>query len=193
MYWTAHKSNCRGAFDSLIDLRTGRGRGQSLRRGGPPRARSCRREAKPRRRVAARPGPGLGRRSRVPEGLRARRFFGATARDAPVALCVEIKILRRVLNHRVVLPRHRCDAGSSPLDGASTAAPSPRNDLVKNYRVHPTHRLISTQDWTSPTPLLSPNPCRRPFYKQHASVATPPSCACTVRKSISCGHTLTRP
>ena len=33
---------------------------------------------------------------------------------------------------------------SSPLDGASTAASSPRNDLVKNYR-HPTHWLISTQ------------------------------------------------
>ena len=35
--------------------------------------------------------------------------------------------------------------GLSPLDGASTAAASPRNDLVKNYRVHPTHWLISTQ------------------------------------------------
>ena len=33
------------------------------------------------------------------------------------------------------------DAGSSPLDGASTAASLPRNDLVKNYRT----RLISTQ------------------------------------------------
>ena len=31
------------------------------------------------------------------------------------------------------------------LDGARVAAPSPRNDLVKNYRVHPTHWLISTQ------------------------------------------------
>ena len=28
---------------------------------------------------------------------------------------------------------------------ARTAASSPRNDLVKNYRVHPTHWLISTQ------------------------------------------------
>ena len=28
---------------------------------------------------------------------------------------------------------------------ASTAASSPRNDLVKNYRVHPTDWLISTQ------------------------------------------------
>ena len=41
--------------------------------------------------------------------------------------------------------RWRDDAGSSPLDGASTATPSPRYDLVKNYRVHPTHWLISTQ------------------------------------------------
>ena len=48
--------------------------------------------------------------------------------------CVEIKILRRV---RVVLhaidatpARWRGDAGSSPLDRARTAAPSPRNDLV---------------------------------------------------------------
>ena len=57
-----------------------------------------------------------------------------------------------VLNHRVVLhaidatpARWRGDAGSSPLDRARTAASSPRNDLVKNCRVHPTHWLISTQ------------------------------------------------
>ncbi len=49
-----------------------------------------------------------------------------------------------VLNRRVVLhaidatpARWRGDAGSLPLDGARTAASSPRNDLVKNYRVHP--------------------------------------------------------
>ena len=61
-----------------------------------------------------------------------------------------VKILRRVvLNRRVVLhaidatpARWRGDAGSSPLDGASAATSSPRNDLVKNYRVHPTHWLI---------------------------------------------------
>ena len=48
---------------------------------------------------------------------------------------------RYVLNHRVVLhaidatpARWRGDAGSSPLGRASTAALSPRNDLVKNYR-----------------------------------------------------------
>ena len=36
-------------------------------------------------------------------------------------------------------------AGSSPLDRARSAASSPRNDLVKNYRVQPAHWLISTQ------------------------------------------------
>ena len=41
--------------------------------------------------------------------------------------------------------RRRGGAGSSPLDRISTAASSPRNDLVKNCRVHPTHWLISTQ------------------------------------------------
>jgi hypothetical protein len=57
-----------------------------------------------------------------------------------------------VLNHRVVLhaidatpARWRGDAGSSPLAGASAATSSPRNDLVTNCRVHPTHWLISTQ------------------------------------------------
>ena len=56
--------------------------------------------------------------------------------------CVEMF----VLNHRVVLhaidatpARWRGDAGSLPLDRARTAASSPRNDLVKNCRVHPTH------------------------------------------------------
>ena len=57
-----------------------------------------------------------------------------------------------VLNRRVDL--HAIDAtparwrgylGSSPLDGASAATSSPRNDLVENYRVHSTHWLISTQ------------------------------------------------
>ena len=63
--------------------------------------------------------------------------------EAWVRACVEIKILRRVLNHRVVLhaidatpARWRDDAGSSPLDRARTAAPSPRKDLLKNCRVH---------------------------------------------------------
>ena len=70
---------------------------------------------------------------------------------------MEIKIYGAfVLNRRVA--RHAIDAkparwrggaGSSPLDGASMAASSPRNDLVKNYRVHPTHWLISTQPSTA--------------------------------------------
>ena len=57
-----------------------------------------------------------------------------------------------VLNHRVVLhavdampAQWRGDAGSCPLDRAKTHASSPRNDLVKNYRVHPTHWLIHAQ------------------------------------------------
>ena len=56
-----------------------------------------------------------------------------------------------VLNRRVVLAidvtpaRWRGDVGSSPLDRARTAGSSPRNDLVKNCRAHPTHCLISTQ------------------------------------------------
>ena len=38
--------------------------------------------------------------------------------------------------------RWRGDVGSSPLDRARSAASSPRNDLVKNCRVHPSHWLI---------------------------------------------------
>jgi hypothetical protein len=60
---------------------------------------------------------------------------------------VEIKFYGAfVMNHRVVLhaidatpARWRGDAGSSPLDRAMTAASLPRNDLVKNCRVHPSH------------------------------------------------------
>ena len=43
----------------------------------------------------------------------------------------------------------RSGAGSSPLNRPSTTASSPRNDFVKNYQVHPTHWLISTQVVTS--------------------------------------------
>ena len=46
------------------------------------------------------------------------------------------------LNHSTPSRRRRLD--SSPLD-AMTVASSPRMDLVKNYRVHPTHWLIYTQ------------------------------------------------
>jgi len=56
---------------------------------------------------------------------------------------VEIKILRRVRRvylHAIdaTLARWRGDVGSPSLDGASTAVSSPRNDLVKNHRVHRT-------------------------------------------------------
>ena len=44
--------------------------------------------------------------------------------------------------------------------------PSPRNDLVKNCRVHPMHWLISTQvlqgDACAPTPRPVPNPTPLP-------------------------------
>ena len=56
-------------------------------------------------------------------------------------LCGNQSLRPFVLHHRVVLhaidatpARWRGGARSSPLDGASTAAPSPRNDLVKNCR-----------------------------------------------------------
>ena len=79
-----------------------------------------------------------------------RRRTGARAGPSPVW---KSKLYGAfVLNHRVVLhaidaapARWRGDAGSSPLDRARMAASSPRNDLVKNCRVHPTHWLISTQ------------------------------------------------
>ena len=51
--------------------------------------------------------------------------------ENPVRYCVEIKFYGAFASHR-------CDACSMPLDGASTVASSPRNDLVKNYRMHPT-------------------------------------------------------
>ena len=81
---------------------------------------------------------------------------GGARRDeetSRVATCVEIKFYGAfALNRRFVLhaidatpARWRSDAGSSLLDGAKMAALSPRNDLVKSYRVHPTHWLISTQ------------------------------------------------
>ena len=75
-------------------------------------------------------------------------FFAADAIDGLTscmnAVCVCVKSnLRRVLD--ATPARWRGGAGSSPLDGAGTATSSPRNDLVKNCRVHPTHWLISTQ------------------------------------------------
>ena len=46
--------------------------------------------------------------------------------------------------------RRRGRVGLSRRDSASTVASSPRNDLVKNCRVHPTHWLISTQAGAEP-------------------------------------------
>jgi hypothetical protein len=66
-------------------------------------------------------------------------------------------VLNRVDLHAIdAMPaRWRGDAGSSPLDRARAAASSPRNDLVKNFRVHPTHWLISTQVETAVTNITS--------------------------------------
>ena len=87
--------------------------------------------------------------------VKAERAFLVYGRDdRDVRVCVEIKILRRgraVVLHAIdaTPARWRGYVGSSPLDGASAATSSPRNDLVKNYRVHPTHWLISTQVTTA--------------------------------------------
>ena len=73
------------------------------------------------------------------------RVSAAASVDAPKPVLKSKFYGAFALNHRVVLhaidatpARWRGDAGSSPLDRARTAASSPRNDLVKNYRVHPT-------------------------------------------------------
>ena len=72
--------------------------------------------------------------------------------DFVVVLCGNQNFTAFFLNRRVDLhaidatpARRRGGVNSSPLDRARTAASSPRNDLVKNCRVHPTHWLISTQ------------------------------------------------
>ena len=96
--------------------------------------------------VQARPGGGRG------PGGGAREARGAPPGVASRAVWKSNFYGAFVLNHRVVLhaidaspARWRGDACSSPLDGASTASSSPRNDLGTNYRGHPTHWLISTQ------------------------------------------------
>ena len=50
-----------------------------------------------------------------------------TARSHVLNRCVDLNAID------TTPARWRGDAGSSPLDGASTAASSPRNDLVKNF------------------------------------------------------------
>ena len=59
---------------------------------------------------------------------------GAAPPRQPERACVELN--RRVDLHAIDAPpaRRRGDVGSSPLDGASAATSSPRNDFVKNYR-----------------------------------------------------------
>ena len=64
------------------------------------------------------------------------------------------------------------------LTAPSTAASSPRNDLVKNCRVHPTHWLISTQVLPEPAPTgssLGVQPAREPVPRRavapHAGAA----------------------
>ena len=104
-------------------------------------SRRCARPCARRKRSAPR------RRAPPPSCARRAGRAGRCSSSLMVERCVEIKIYGAfVLNQRVVLhaidatpARWRGDAGSLPLDGASTAASSPRNDLVKNYRVHPTH------------------------------------------------------
>jgi len=75
------------------------------------------------------------------------------------------------LNRRVILhaidatpARRRGGAGSSPLDRARTAASSPRNDLVKNCRAHPTHWLISTQVALHTCVVLARPDCNESFF-----------------------------
>ena len=96
-----------------------------------------------------------------------------------------------MLNHRVDFhaidatpARWRGDAGSSPLDRARTAAPSPRGDLVKNCRVHPSHWLISPQaPSVDPTfePTLAPTyeptlqPSDKPTVAPSYGPSSPPS------------------
>ena len=86
----------------------------------------------------------LGLRTGVLPTLRRRR--GARQDDRDRHPAVWKSNLRRVRACSMVW---RC---SSPLDGASTAALSPRNDLVKNYRVHLTNWLISTQAFSRAGP-----------------------------------------
>ena len=88
-----------------------------------------------------------------------------------VVNCVEIKILRRV---RAESPSSSAPSTRRLLDGdrARTAASSPRNDLVKNYRVHPTHWLISAQVEVTGAPEKEPALTRdlNPFTETGAAL-----------------------
>ena len=106
-----------------------------------------------------------------------------------VPACVEKKFHGAfVLNRRVDLhaiaatpARWRGDAGSLPLDQARTAASSPRNDLVENYRVHPTHWLISTQTVTTSGSPRVPPAARAAPAPRHRTADLPSTRARTTR------------
>ena len=100
--------------------------------------RTRRRGPRPWRGASSRAGPSARRRSRPP----------SRASDR----CVEIKILRRVRAESSRRPRRRRDArstawrcGSLTTRFGQHALSSLWHDVAKNYRVPPTHRLISTQ------------------------------------------------
>ena len=95
------------------------------------------------------------------------------------------------LNRRVDLhaidatpARWRGDAGSSLHDGASAAASSPRQDLMKNCRVHPTHWLIFTPLATGRRrPRLGLGGAAPPYKLARSLQAS-----CRARKGARCGE-----
>ena len=101
-------------------------------------------------------GPPIGKTSRDKPPLTS-RAFDERARKRPLELAKAILECFGAWASRAVHESNRRDAsrrdagsmawrcGRLPLVHASTAASSPRNDLVKNYRVHPTHWLICAQ------------------------------------------------
>ena len=94
-------------------------------------------------------GPPIGKTSRDKPPLMS-RAFDKRARKRPLELAKAILECFGAWASRAVHKSNRRDAsawrcGRLPLVHASTAASSPRNDLVKNYRVHPTHWLICAQ------------------------------------------------
>ncbi len=88
-----------------------------------------------------------GRRRLRPVGRAAQLLQGRASTGARRRPCGN-QMSRRIFSHGPISTSNAIDAtparrrggvDSSPLDGASTAASSSRNDLVKNYRVHPTY------------------------------------------------------
>ena len=96
----------------------------------------------------------------------------------------QIVATRPRLNHDVhtidaTSARWRGRGGLSPLDSVSTVASSPRMDLVKNYRVHPTHWLIYAQAKASCSP--TPPPCWNNHQSPRATTSRPSSRAASWR------------